>query len=445
MFQATRRRLALWYTTVTAILLLLFATGVFFYVRSTLVERVDDTLKHVVEVVNRSLVIESVSVSQGSYKVNVEASFRDNAEAVEDDHIDLEWFNPQGELVWSTFSEVPLIPLHLNRRAETVHISGDRILRQVTQRINLDRYILGYLRVSHPWFEVTKPIRQLSFDLALGTLITIIIVGFIGWFLSGLAIQPIRDSYQSLKQFTADASHELRNPIATIQTNVQMALAYGNADPQVQQRQLKVVERLTKRLGNLVNDLLFLARSDSGMLQIRQQIIPLDALLIEVIEEQRTLAEQKNIFLSLHIVEPDTPSLKTGFSEDSFSLSGDWDQLARLFTNLISNGLEHSFVDENIAEKDNKKASVEVELQRIKRDRLYQLQVQVKDTGKGVSEVALNHLFDRFYQVDTSRKSTGGSGLGLAIAKAIVDNHNGQIKVESELEKGTIFTVLLPV
>ena len=176
MFQATRRRLALWYTTVTAILLLLFATGVFFYVRSTLVERVDDTLKHVVEVVNRSLVIESVSVSEGRYQVDVEGSFPDNAEAVEDDHIDLEWFNPQGELVWSTFSDPPLIPLHLNRRAETVHLGGDRILRQVTQRINLDRYILGYLRVSHPWFEVTKPIRQLSFDLAWGTLITIIIV-----------------------------------------------------------------------------------------------------------------------------------------------------------------------------------------------------------------------------------------------------------------------------
>ncbi|MGK7931510.1 MAG: sensor histidine kinase, partial [Microcystaceae cyanobacterium] len=105
MFQATRRRLALWYTTVTAVLLLLFATGVFFYVRSTLVERVDDTLKHVVEVVNRSLVIESVSVSEGRYKVNVEASFPDNAEAVEDDHIDLEWFSPQGKLVWSTFSD----------------------------------------------------------------------------------------------------------------------------------------------------------------------------------------------------------------------------------------------------------------------------------------------------------------------------------------------------
>ena len=439
MFQATRRRLALWYTTVTAILLLLFASGVFFYVRSTLVERVDDTLKHVVEVVNRSLVIESVSVSEGRYQVDVEGSFPDNAEAVEDDHIDLEWFNPQGELVWSTFSDPPLIPLHLNRRAETVHLGGDRILRQVTQRINLDRYILGYLRVSHPWFEVTKPIRQLSFDLALATLITIIIVGFIGWFLSGLAIQPIRDSYQSLKQFTADASHELRNPIATIQTNVQMALSYGNSDPQVQQRQLKVVERLTQRLGNLVNDLLFLARSDSGMLQIKQQTLPLDALLIEVIEEQRTVAQQKDIFLSLHIVEPDNSN------EDNFSLLGDWDQLARLFTNLISNGLEHSFSENKNIEKEEQVSAVEVELKKIKRDRLQQLKVKVKDTGKGVPEVALSHLFDRFYQVDPSRKSTGGSGLGLAIAKAIVDNHHGQIKVESELNKGTIFTVILPI
>ncbi|MEL4896009.1 sensor histidine kinase [Crocosphaera sp. Alani8] len=447
MFQATRRRLALWYTGVTAILLLLFATGVFFYVRNTLVERVDDTLKHVAEVVNRSLVIESVSPSEGSYRVNVNASFRDNAEAAEDDRIDLEWFNPQGKLIWSTFSEPPTIPLNLNRRAETVYIGGDRILRQVTQKINLERYILGYLRVSHPWFEVTKPIRQLSVDLALGTLITIIIVGFIGWLLSGLAIQPIRESYQSLKQFTADASHELRNPIATIQTNVQMALAYGNSDPKVQQRQLKVVERLTQRLGNLVNDLLFLARSDSGMLQIKQQDIPLDALLIEVIEEQRTLAQQKNIFLSLHIVESEQNLLlatELNNSEGNFSLFGDWDQLARLFTNLIGNGLEHSFSEEKTTDIEQKTASVEVELKRIKRDRLCQLQVKVKDTGKGVPEDALSHLFDRFYQVDPSRKSAGGSGLGLAIAKAIVDNHHGQIKVESELNQGTVFTVILP-
>ena len=82
MFQATRRRLAIWYTTVTAILLILFMTGVYFYVRHTLIERVDDTLKHVAEVVNRSLVIQPIS--DRKYRLNVAASFRDNADSVEE-------------------------------------------------------------------------------------------------------------------------------------------------------------------------------------------------------------------------------------------------------------------------------------------------------------------------------------------------------------------------
>ena len=85
MFQATRRRLALWYTLVTALLLILFATGIYFYVRQTLVERIDDTLKHVIEVVNRSLVIQPIAA--GRYRLNVEASFQENSGAVEDDHI----------------------------------------------------------------------------------------------------------------------------------------------------------------------------------------------------------------------------------------------------------------------------------------------------------------------------------------------------------------------
>jgi two-component system, OmpR family, manganese sensing sensor histidine kinase len=207
MFQATRRRLALWYTAVTAVLLLLFASGFYLYVRTTLVERVDDTLNHVVEVVERSLVIEP---SPPTLQVNLEASFRSNAEAVEDDHIDLEWFSAEGELLWSTFFISPGIPLRPENIAETVTVTADQLLRQATQRIERDGQILGYLRVSHPWFEVTKPSRQLMWDLSLGTVMTIGAVAAIGWFLSGLAMAPVRDSYQRLRQFTADASHELR-------------------------------------------------------------------------------------------------------------------------------------------------------------------------------------------------------------------------------------------
>ena len=443
LFQSTRRRLAVWYTIVTGILLLLFATGVYLYVRYTLIDRIDDTLKHVIEVVERSIVIQPIAAQPKDYKVNVTASFRYNVEAVEDDRIDLEWFNPEGELLWSTFAEPLDIPLHFQRQGETVTVSRERIFRQIVKPIKVEKKTLGYLRVSHPWFEVTRPIRQLTRDLIIGIGLMVLSVAGIGWWLSGIAIQPVKDSYSSLKQFTADASHELRNPIATIQTNVQMALAYPEAEPQLQQQQLRVIERLTQRLGRLVNDLLFLARSDSGIVNMNWQDVPLDGLLIEVIEEQRTIAAAKNINLNLEIIEPDNSEL-----EDIFLFTGYEDSLARIFTNLIANAIEHS----------NDSSNVEIELSLVdkpevtRRGREYPqnyVQVKVKDTGKGISETALPFIFDRFYRVDPARSRqetiSTGAGLGLAIAKAIVENHQGQITVESKENQGTTFTVILAV
>ena len=297
-----------------------------------------------VEVVERSLVIQPIDAIV-PYRVNIEARFRDNADAVEDDHIDLEWFSANGELGWSTLSEPLNIPLHPNNNGETVQPSANHLLRQVTERVEIGRYVLGYLRVSHPWFEVTKPSRQLIIDLGFGTIAMVISTGAIGWLLSGLAMKPVRESYQRLKQFTADASHELRNPIAMIQTNVQVALADPDFEPQLQRQQLKVVERLTQRLGRLVNDLLFLARADSGIVQSQSQLVPLDALLIEVIEEQQLVAAEKGISLSLHFVDPPFDNKVEEVSpltEEPFTLQGDWDQLARLFTNLVSNAVQYT-------------------------------------------------------------------------------------------------------
>ncbi|MGB7895212.1 MAG: ATP-binding protein [Microcoleus sp.] len=445
MFQATRRRLAIWYTAVTAVLLLVFATGFYFYVRNTLIDRIDDTLNHVVEVIERTLVIEQpltlpTTKDKNKLQVNIQASFRDSTDAVEDDHIDLEWFSPTGELLWSTLSEPLNIPIHANRTGETVWIINNKLqsdqnysLRQVTQRVETGRQVLGYLRVSHPWFEVTKPIRQLILDLILGASLTLICVAAIGWLLSGLAMAPIRESYGRLKQFTADASHELRNPIATIQTNVQVALAEPDIEPQ-QHQQLQVIERLTRRLGRLVDDLLFLARQDSGIVQQQWIEVPLDALLMEVIEEQQAIATTQNLSLSLEIV--DLPN-----AEDNFTLLGDWDQLARLFTNIVSNAVQYT----------PSGGEIEVELQLATKNKRNSpmlnpaLQIKVTDTGIGISAEALPHLFDRFYRADPARthRSAAGSGLGLAIAKAIVENHRGQIRIDSQVDRGTAVTVTL--
>ncbi|MFZ9737754.1 MAG: sensor histidine kinase [Prochlorotrichaceae cyanobacterium] len=451
MFQITRRRLTLWYASVTALLLLILASGVYIYVRATLIERIDDTLNHVVEIVERSLVIEPtgdglVWMLDGrvSQRVNVEASFRNNALFQnDDDRIDLEWFSPQGELQWSTFNAPVPLPLHPLRHEETVTIPPEEgqldneplSLRQLTERVQLGRQVLGYLRVSHPWFEVTKPTRRLMADLSIGLVVLVGVVGAIGWFLSGLAMRPVQDSYQRLKQFTADASHELRNPIAMIQANVQASLGeLGTEDSGIScQQQLQVVERLTRRLGRLVDDLLFLARQDSGILQRHWGQVDLDQLLLELLEDYHLLATDQGVSLDLCL--PDCSA------EEDFWVQGDRDQLTRLFSNLVQNALQHTPAGGSITVS----LAVPPDFSfRGKPDAV--LSVTVKDTGQGIAESALPQIFDRFYRADSSRlrSSAEGSGLGLAIVQAIVQAHYGQIKVNSRLNEGSEFTVILP-
>jgi OmpR-family two-component system manganese-sensing sensor histidine kinase len=207
-----------------------------------------------------------------------------------------------------------------------------------------------------------------------------------------------------------------------------------------------VVERLTQRLGKLVNDLLFLARQDGGISRDGFCACPVDAVLMDVVEEQQLLAQEKAITLNLHLIDPPNGESNPELLENWFTLVGNWDQLVRLFTNLIGNALHYTPAG----------GAVNVELVRIDRVRYGtpQLQIKVSDTGIGIPTDALPKLFDRFYRVDPARThksgnvgkdSATGSGLGLAIAQAIVEHHQGHIQVESTLGKGTTFIVSLPI
>jgi OmpR-family two-component system manganese-sensing sensor histidine kinase len=414
--------------------------------------------------VERSLVIEPagdglVWMLDGrvSQRVNVEASFRNNALFQnDDDRIDLEWFNALGELQWSTFAEPLPLPLHPLRREETVQISpqeglGDPslgreplLLRQLTERVQLGRQVLGYLRVSHPWFEVTKPTRRLITDLSIGLVVLVGVVGAIGWFLSGLAMRPVQEAYQRLKQFTADASHELRNPIAMIQANVQASLgelATGDFSQQhsgpANQQQLLVVERLTRRLGRLVDDLLFLARQDSGIIEPQWSRVDLDQVLLELLEEYSLLAQEQGVNLELNL--PDCSD------QEDFWVQGDRDQLTRVFSNLVQNALQYTPPGGSITLALEVPLSIPPEFSLRGKPHPI-LSITVSDTGQGITEDALPRIFDRFYRADPSRlrASADGTGLGLAIVQAIVLAHQGQIKVKSRIQQGSEFTVILP-
>lgn len=466
-FLATRRRLALWYAIATAVLLLLVACGFYSYARATLIERVDDTIDHAIELVVRSLVVETAElrdlaappglqsqIQVARLRVNLEASFRDNSGTVwtdvEDDRIDLEWFSPRGELLWTSFDPPLPLPLKVDRHGTTVHIphpgGAPIILRQLTQPVNSQNQLLGYLRVSHPWFEVSRPVQRLVLDLGLGGGALVITVAVVGWWLSGIAMEPVRESYQRLRQFTADASHELRNPIATIQTQVQVALA--DPEPTLGRSQLETLERLTRRLGRLVEDLLFLARQDSapgdGQGAPVGEAVPLDELLAAVIEEQQATAHQRHIRLDLELdaLELDRlDALDPAEAAAALCVWGDRDRLARLFVNLLDNALQYTPAGGRITVLLDRPPPPDGGWR-----------IQVQDTGIGIPPEALPLLFERFYRVDPARPRpatlsgdrTTGTGLGLAIAQAIVRSHGGRIAIASQPGHGTTVTVTLP-
>ncbi|NMF59854.1 sensor histidine kinase [Pseudanabaena yagii] len=426
-----RRRLALWYAIVTAILLIVFATGFYLYVQSTLIDRIDDTIDHVAEVIERSLIRSNLIDLESDFSHNFSA----NAQEIDADHIDIDWFSPRGEILWTTNGNSDSLQQRereiLQPVYRTVHLSEAEPLRQMTEPIVINGKLLGYLRISHPWFEVTKPVKQLFLDLAVGTTLMVGVVLLCGWWLAGIAMEPVRESYQRLKQFTADASHELRNPIAVIQTNVQVALSDPSPDLEFQKSQLETIERITRRLGRLIEDLLFLARHDGGITNQKRETCNLSQILYEVGEEQQAIAQQKQIMLELP-------------SEDAnLLISGDRDRLGRLFTNLVSNAIAYT----------PKGGKVEIVTQPLHSTN--QVQVQVRDTGIGIPETELSQIFERFYRYQPQKSSksssksgnsaTSESGLGLAIAKAIAESHQGQIKVESKVGQGTTFTVNLPI
>jgi OmpR-family two-component system manganese-sensing sensor histidine kinase len=397
MFQEIRLRLTFWYVLVTGVLLLVFALLFFTYVRNTLIDRVDDTISHVAEIVERSIV-------HNSNKGEILFPLSSN---LEEDHIDLEWFDKNRVLKWSTFSHAPQVPLDTTDRFITISPPMTEPLRQLTKPILINDELLGYLRISHPWFEVTQPVKELSLELLLGVVTIVLIVGIAGWWLSGLAMEPIQNSYQQLKQFTADVSHELRNPLAVIQTNTQVALLQSEPKPY-----LEVIERLTQRMGKLLEDLLFLARTDRNNITEKPKVCNLTEIIEDVLEEQQLIAMTKSIDLQIK------------GTDQKIEIKGYPEQLFCLFTNLIANGIKFT----------PQSGMVEISLTTIGNN----IQIAVKDTGRGMADTT--HIFDRYYRDQES----DGSGLGLAIARAIVEQHRGKIKVESKVGMGTNFIVTLP-
>jgi heavy metal sensor kinase len=217
-------------------------------------------------------------------------------------------------------------------------------------------------------------------------------------------------------RFTADASHELRTPVAVILTQVQVALA-REREGQEYRETLKSCQRAAERMRTLVNSLLELARVDSGEFQLTVEECDLAAVAADSLELIAPLARERKAVLR--------PAI------EAVRIKADAARIGQVIVNLLYNAIQHN--------RDGVEVDLEVSSQGT------EAVVRVKDNGSGIAAEALPHVFERFYRGDKSRGGTkNGSGLGLAISQAIVQAHGGTIRAESEAGRGAVFTVNLP-
>lgn len=224
-------------------------------------------------------------------------------------------------------------------------------------------------------------------------------------------LERLERLFVTQRRFVADVSHELRTPLTTLQGNLDLMKRFG-LDPV----SLEAMEGELKRMTRLVGDLLLLAQADSGRLPLIEETVDLDTLVLEVYRQAKLLSETVQVRL-----EPPEP----------VRVTGDSDRLKQVLLNLVTNGIKYTPEGGEVV------ISLTVEGG-------YAF-IRVSDTGVGIPKEDLPYIFERFYRVDKARaRQMGGAGLGLSIAKWIVESHHGRIWAESEVGKGSTFTVQIP-
>jgi len=230
-------------------------------------------------------------------------------------------------------------------------------------------------------------------------------------------LSRLDQTFESMRRFVADASHELRTPISVIRGEADVALSQDRSTVEYKQS-LAIVLDESRRLSRLVDDLLNLARADAGHVKLQAHDFYLNDLLADCCRAVQTLAAARKITIECR------PSTDLQFR-------GDEELLRRLVMNLLDNAIRYTPAG----------GKVDVALE----TGGDQIRIRVSDTGVGIPEEAAPHIFERFYRADKARsRQEGGFGLGLAIVKWIAESHRGAVELSSRNGGGSAFTVTLP-
>jgi heavy metal sensor kinase len=268
--------------------------------------------------------------------------------------------------------------------------------------------------------EVTEIARKISADRLSARIPTHDVDDEIGRLIATFngMIAGLDASFERMKQFSADASHELRTPLTVLRTQLETALASRTSASEVKKIVAQCLDEAI-RMGSILENLLLLGKDDAGQAGIKRERVRLDYLIRDTYDETVVLASQKSIEVRIE-------------NSDNVLIWGDKQRLRQMILNLVDNAIKYS----------HEKSVITLSLAKHNG----QATVVVRDQGIGIPRSEISRIFDRFYRVDRARSRTlGGSGLGLAIVKWIVEAHGGTIAVKSAVDRGSEFTVSLPV
>jgi len=460
MFYAVRTRLTLWYAGVLALSLLAFAFLIYYAAAAIFYERQDESLRSTAQTVASAYAEEfeeAQSVSKAGQVVLAELVFPNRYVQVTDT-------NGRQIATSKNLSGAPIqIPPATLTQAQKnsfslVTVNG---LRVAVVPLSADRE-LGYAGVAEPLSVIEVGLSRLRLDFFGGVPIILLFASVGGYFLARKSLLPItsmnnqtkRISVESLssrldvantrdelgylavtindllsrlegsfklqQQFIADASHELRTPLAVLRGETEVALTRQRTIAEYQES-LSLIKDEAERLSRIVEDLFILARQplDAPVVLTREPVCLNDAVR-DCARAARVLAMRKGV------------RLETKNETDPIVLNGDEELIKRMILNLLDNAVKYTPQHGEIC----------VALARQNGN----AEILVRDTGIGIPESAQEQVFDRFYRVDKTRsRALGGAGLGLSIVAWIVQAHGGSINIDSAPDRGSKFTVVLPL
>jgi heavy metal sensor kinase len=466
-FRSIRFRLTLWYVLTLAVILA--ASGFFWqlYLSRNMLSHIDDKLL---------LVAEDVGSFHRMHQE--EPLSAEQCRALEDFIRMHNWgefvqiLSDRGNITCSSSNlkdfHLPLSKPALQHAArskpwyETVQIFHKHPIRLLTFPLVQEGRVTDLVQVGESLSAMEETLEELRLILLTFSPLALFLISLGGWFLAGRALSPmvritravrkinaeslnqrlpvgniqdeiailtetfnsmlgrLEDSFRKIRQFSADASHELRTPLTILRGETEVALRWAKKPEEFRNMLESNMEEID-RMGRIIENLLTLAKSDVGELPPDIKELSLSDLLQELYLQAKTLGESKSIGISLRL----------DVSEE-IRIRGDELRLRQMFLNLISNGIKYTPLG----------GRLEIALCVEEENAV----VTVADTGIGIPEEHLPHIFDRFYRVDKARnRQDGGTGLGLAIVKWVVDAHEGKIRVRSAPGKGSAFTISLPI